>query len=70
MTNSPRDDIRRILKTFGIQADEAMTVHLSRSLGVPEVRVRITLMDLTDYGGNPPDEPLEYALEGSIKTDF
>jgi ribosomal protein L12E/L44/L45/RPP1/RPP2 len=31
MAESSRDDIRKLLKTFGIQADEAVIAHLARN---------------------------------------
>jgi hypothetical protein len=62
-----RDDIRRLLKTFGIQADEALVAHLARSPGVEHLQIRLTLVDLTDYGASPPGEPLGLQIEGQIR---
>ena len=67
MQETSRDDIRRLLKTFGVQADEAITAHLSRNPGGRPLRVRITLDDLTDYGNTPPEEPLHLEIEGEIR---
>jgi len=67
MENPSRDDIRRLLKTFGIAADEAILTHLARSPGGGSRKVRLTLEDLTDYGGSPPDVPLHLELEGEIR---
>ena len=50
MENESRKDIRRILKTFGIKADEAMVAHLARNPEIGELKIRIVLEDLTDYG--------------------
>ncbi len=66
MTDTSRDDIRRILKTFGIQADEAIMAHISQDLPVSKLRVRITLIDLTEYGVNAPGKPLELEIDGSV----
>ena len=62
-----RDDIRRLLKTFGIQADEAIVAHLARTPGDQPLHVRLTLQDLTDYGDQSPDEPLHFEIEGDVR---
>jgi hypothetical protein len=68
MDGTSRDDIRRLLKTFGIQADEAMVAHLARNPDLNELRVRLTLEDRTDYGGSPPEPPLHVEIEGRISA--
>lgn len=67
MEDNSRNDIRRLLKSFGIQADEAILTHLVRNPDAPALRLRITLEDLTDYGQKPPDEPLAVEIEGVIR---
>jgi len=67
MDNPSRDDIRRLLKTFGIAADEAILTHLARNPGGSR-KVRLTLDDLTDYGGSPPDVPLHLEIDGYIRA--
>lgn len=64
--SSSRKDIRRILKTFGIRADEAMVAHLARNPHLKSLRVRVTLEDLTDYGSSPPTEALEVVVEDNV----
>lgn len=66
MEDTSRKDIRRLLKTFGIRADEAMVAHLARNPDVAALNVRVTLEDLTDYGDNAPAEPLRVVIEDSI----
>lgn len=66
MNGSDRKDIRRLLKTFGIQADEALVAQLARNPKVDQLHVRITLEDLTDYGANPPQEKLSVVIEDTI----
>ena len=68
MSETTREDIRRLLKSFGIQADDAISSFINQ---VPEntpLRLRITLEDLTDYGGNPPAERLQVELEGEVRS--
>ena len=66
MGNTSRDDIRKLLKSFGIEADEAIITHLARTKGTTPLHLKLTLEDLTDYGTNPPAEPLRVEMEGSI----
>lgn len=67
MDSASRDDIRRLLKTFGIAADEAILMHLARNPGRDPLRIRLTLTDLTDYKGSPPTEALSLEIEGDIR---
>lgn len=67
MAESSRDDIRKLLKTFGIQADEAVIAHLARNPGQTPLRLRLVLEDLTDYGASPPTRPLRVEIEGNIR---
>jgi len=69
MNESSRDDIRRLLKTFGIQADEAIVAHLARNPGEGSLRVRLMLEDLTNYGNSPPDRPLRLEIEGEVRRN-
>ena len=62
-----RDAIRRVLKTFGIQADEAMVAHLARIATDQPVKVRLILQDITDYGSSPPRVPLHLEIEGELR---
>jgi hypothetical protein len=64
---SSRDDIRRLLKTFGVKADEAILTHLARTPGQSPIRVRLVLQDLTDYGNAPPTASLKLEVEGEIR---
>ncbi len=66
MENGSRKDIRRILKTFGIKADEAMVAHLARNPDTAELKIRITLIDLTDYGDSKPEIPLSVTVEDEV----
>lgn len=66
MEDTSRNDIRRLLKTFGIQADEAMVAHLARYPAIERLHVRLILEDLTEYGDSPPKAPLSLEVEGEI----
>ena len=66
MEDNSRQDIRRLLRTFGVKADEALTDHLSRNPRVEKLRVRISLHDLTDYGGLTPEGALALEIEDEI----
>ncbi len=67
MNEETREDIRRLLKTFGIQADEAIMEYLSRVPGNGPLVLRIALEDLTDYGDDAPEEWLYVEVEGEVR---
>jgi hypothetical protein len=67
MEDSSRSDIRRLLKIFGVQADEAVIEFLLQNPGADPIRIRLTLTDLTDYGGSPPAAPLSVEVVGEIR---
>lgn len=67
MDEATRTDIRRLLKRFGVQADEAITAHLERFPDNRPLRLRVVLEDWTDYGDAPPDEPLYLEIEDEIR---
>ena len=67
MTELNRGDIRRLLKTFGVGADEAIVAHLARNPDTDKLHIRVKLEDLTDYGDSAPDRPLELQVEGEVR---
>jgi hypothetical protein len=62
-----RDDIRRLLKEFGVRADGAIVAHLAAAAGNQPLRLRCTLEDLTDYGPGAPSTRLHLEVEGTIR---
>ena len=69
MSDATREDIRRLLKNFGIQADDAIQAYLDRLPGgIPSIHLRITLEDLTEYGDEPPVGKLHLEIEGSVRN--
>lgn len=66
MDDHARNDIRRLLKTFGIQADQAIMEQLDKLPGEQVLRVRFTLEDLTEYGDDSETDPLHLEIEGEI----
>ena len=67
MADNAQQDIRRLLKTFGIQADEAIMAHLEQQTEAATLQLRLTLEDVTDYGENPPAVPLHLEIEGEVR---
>jgi hypothetical protein len=65
--DSSRSDIRRLLKSFGVKADEAIVGHLARLPAGRPLQLRVTLEDLTDYGDSPPKRPLAVAVTGQVR---
>jgi 5,10-methenyltetrahydromethanopterin hydrogenase len=67
VTDGSRKDIRRLLRTFGVKADEAIVEHLESNPQVKALRLRATLEDLTDYGDSPPEESLHLEVNEEIR---
>jgi len=66
MEESSRTDIRRLLKRFGVQADETMIAHLALHPEVDRLHLRLVLEDLTDYGEAADVERLHLEIEGEV----
>jgi hypothetical protein len=67
MDETSRDDIRKLLRTFGVRADEAITAYLARSPGDMPLRLKVTLEDITAYGDQPPQPPLALEIEAEVR---
>ncbi|QMU62566.1 MAG: hypothetical protein GKR92_12995 [Gammaproteobacteria bacterium] len=66
MDDNSRKDIRALLKTFGVKADEAIVGHLAKNPDVKQLNLKATLEDLTDYGPGAPSESLSFVVDGQI----
>lgn len=64
--STSRDDMRRLLKTFGVKADELVIAHLARHRPSGALHLAVILEDRTDYGGRPPAEPLRLEVEQEV----
>lgn len=67
MDDTSRDDIRKLLKTFGVKADELVIAHLARSTRTKPLQLALILEDRTDYGGSPPPQALHLEMEGEVR---
>jgi len=67
MESTSRDDIRKLLKAFGVKADELIVTHLARTTSAGPLRLAVILEDRTDYGAKPPAERLRLEIEGEIR---
>lgn len=67
MNDASRDDSRKLLKTFGIKADEVIIAHLARHPGDKPLRLKLILEDITDYGAAKPADVLQLEIEGEIR---
>lgn len=59
-------DIRRLLKTFGVQADTAIVDHLNQHPELQGLRLRIHLEDITEYPQGQI-KPLTFVVEGKVQ---
>jgi len=62
-----RMDIRRLLKTFGIQADEMIITHIVKNPGKYPLKLKITMEDMTDYQEDAPEQPLFFEIVGEVR---
>jgi len=67
MEDNSRKSIRRLLKTFGIRADEVMVAYLARHPELESLQVRITLENLSTYENGKPAEALHLVVEDTIE---
>lgn len=67
MKEETRYDIRMLLKSFGIRADQVLTAHMANIPPEKSVKVRITLEDLTEYEDSAEEDRLGFVLEGEIR---
>ena len=67
MEDEIRGDIRRLLKTFGVKADQTIMAYLAAHAEGEPLRLRVTLEDVTDYGPNPPAEKLSFTVDGEVR---
>ena len=44
-----KKDIRGLLKTFGVMADEAIGGHIAKNPNVNSLNFKVTLEDITEY---------------------
>ena len=47
MDDNSRKDIRALLKTFGVKADEAIVGYLAKNPDVQQLNLKVTLEDLS-----------------------
>lgn len=69
MGEATQNDIRKLLKRFGVKADEMIKDYAEKVPGDQPLQLRITLEDMTDYGDNAPDEWLYVEVEGEVQRD-
>ncbi len=67
MESTSRDDIRNLLKTFGVKADELVVRHLARTGHAGPLRLALILEDRTDYGAADSGEHLHFEIEGQVR---
>lgn len=61
-------DIRKLLKTFGVQADAAIIQHMQQHPELKRLHLRVRLEDLTVYPTENA-QPLSFCIEGDINRD-
>jgi hypothetical protein len=65
MRSATHDDIRRLLKEFGLTADETVSAFIIENRPAHPLRLRVVLEDLTEYE-TAPQYPLRVEVEGEV----
>jgi hypothetical protein len=66
MEEQVQNDIRKLLKTFGVKADQTIQAYLQSHPDLAGIQVRLVLEDLTDYDDKPA-ETLHVEVKGDIR---
>ena len=65
MPSNAHEDIRKLLKEFGLTADETVSAYLIEEKPDRPLRLRIVLEDVTRYD-TAPARPLRVEVEGEV----
>ena len=65
MPSNAHEDIRKLLKEFGLTADETVSAYLIEHKLDRPLRLRIVLEDITEHA-ETPSEPLRVEVEGVV----
>jgi hypothetical protein len=65
MRSEAHDEVRRLLKEFGVTADETISAYLIETKPSRPLRLRIVLEDLTQYESQPAQQ-LHLEVEGDV----
>lgn len=63
--SNAHDDIRKLLKEFGLTADETVSAYFIEEKPSRTLRLRIVLEDVTAYE-TAPSRPLRVEVEGDV----
>jgi hypothetical protein len=66
MHSHAHDDIRKLLKEFGLTADETVSAHMLETKPDRPLKLRIVLEDVTQYD-TPPPEALRVEVQGEVR---
>ena len=65
MVSSAHDDVRRLLKEFGVSADETIMAYIIEQKPKRPLQIRIVLEDVTEYDAAPP-QVLRLEVSGTV----
>ena len=65
MRSGAHDDIRKLLKEFGVTADETISAYLIETKPTQPLNLRVVLEDVTEYA-SPPERPLRVEIHGEV----
>ncbi len=66
MSEHTQEDIRRLLRSFGIKADAAISSYLAQRKPALPLRLRVVVEDITGESGEAPPRLVE--VEGEVRA--
>jgi len=66
MPSDAHEDIRKLLKEFGLTADETVSAYLIEEKPSQPLRLRIVLEDVSQHA-SAPSRPLRVEVEGDVR---
>ena len=65
MVSTAHDDVRKLLKEFGVTADETIMAYMIEQKPKRPLHLRIVLEDVTEYE-SPPAQALRLEVSGTV----
>jgi hypothetical protein len=62
-------DIRKLLRTFGVKSDQLIQEHIERHPELDKLRLRLVLVDLSEYSSQEPEPRLHLEVEGDVARE-
>ena len=68
-TGNREQDIRKLLRTFGVRADQVIQEHFKARQEVEELHLRIVLEELTEEAGGEVEPRQLLEIKGNVRRE-